>query len=998
MIPRRLEITNFLSYRETAELDFTGLHLACIAGMNGAGKSSILEAMTWALFGESRSKSDDDVVNRVATAEGGEARVVFEFELEEVDYRVIRRKKAGRTMVVELQTAVDAEVGQWKSLTGAKKKETDEAIIHLLGMNFATFRNASFLLQGQADEFTTKTPSQRKQILADLLGVNQWDVYRDAVAEVRKTAENELTILDAQVSDIEAELLTEESRKQAWEVAKAEHQRLKGEKEARELVLEQARKTADLITQQKQQVQSLRLAHQRAAHQLADWQATLAKRQAERAQHEAILAKGEAIQHAYAAWQTADESARAQQALADAHQGVVAQMRPFELAIAEARSKLAEQVQQLERQGALVGQMAAEREQLVPRLAEQAEEIAQLAADLGAITTAEGELQTARAALQAIQSERQLWQQEQSQWQKGAQEQAQLAAEADKLGKQKEQTAAQLAIAQQKLADLASQQERLAQLREEQSGLQAQQEILTEEGKKRNERIEKLKTADEADHCPLCGQPLTADHKAEVIAELEAEVASKRETYRHIRQRLPEIEKEAAELAKALGQRGVQEGQLQKLQQQLATAEARLAEIGRAQAGWAEGGGAERLAELGGWLADMSQLTARQNEVAGLEKRVAGRRPLEQKLQAAQKGHTTAEARLAEIERTVADWQAVGAGQLAATQAELASEGFAAEARAELATLQGQAVAIGYDPAAHQAARAELAKWQGAPQELRELERAQAAVAALDTGMATLTEQIGTQAEEVGQRQQELGVAEGVLGSLTAEGEPDVRVLEREVHKLREGEAEANRKVGMAWQNLAVLDDQRDRRAEKLAQREGITLRVARLKLLERACGRDGVQALLIEQALPEIEERANALLERLTGGRMRVDFETQREAKSVRKSIETLDIRITDEVGARPYENYSGGEQFRVNFALRIALSQMLAQRAGARLQTLVIDEGFGSQDPEGRQRLVEAIKAIQDDFRCVLVITHIAALQEAFPNQIEVFKSATGSRIRVS
>ncbi len=211
---------------------------------------------------------------------------------------------------------------------------------------------------------------------------------------------------------------------------------------------------------------------------------------------------------------------------------------------------------------------------------------------------------------------------------------------------------------------------------------------------------------------PLCGQPLTADHKAEVIAELEAEVANKQETYRHIRQRLPEIEKEAAELAKTLAQRGVQEGQLQKLQQQLATAEARLAEIGRAGAGWAESGGTARLAELAGWLADMSQLTARQTEVAGLEKQVAGRRPLEQKLQAAQKGHTTAEARLAEIERTVADWQAVGEATLAATRDQLASEAFAPEARAELTTLQGQAVAIGYDPIAHQAAQAELAKWQ----------------------------------------------------------------------------------------------------------------------------------------------------------------------------------------------------------------------------------------------------------------------------------------------
>ncbi|MCA9920614.1 MAG: AAA family ATPase, partial [Anaerolineales bacterium] len=62
MIPTKLEISNFLSYRETAVLPFTGIHLACISGANGAGKSSILDSITWALFGQSRSRSDDDLV------------------------------------------------------------------------------------------------------------------------------------------------------------------------------------------------------------------------------------------------------------------------------------------------------------------------------------------------------------------------------------------------------------------------------------------------------------------------------------------------------------------------------------------------------------------------------------------------------------------------------------------------------------------------------------------------------------------------------------------------------------------------------------------------------------------------------------------------------------------------------------------------------------------------------------------------------------------------
>jgi exonuclease SbcC len=111
----------------------------------------------------------------------------------------------------------------------------------------------------------------------------------------------------------------------------------------------------------------------------------------------------------------------------------------------------------------------------------------------------------------------------------------------------------------------------------------------------------------------------------------------------------------------------------------------------------------------------------------------------------------------------------------------------------------------------------------------------------------------------------------------------------------------------------------------------------------------------------------------------------------------ETLDIRIIDGIGERPYANFSGGERFRVDFAIRIALSKVLAKRAGARLQTLVIDEGFGSQDPAGRQRLVEAINTIQEDFARILVITHIDELRDAFPIRIEVEKGAAGSRITV-
>jgi DNA repair protein SbcC/Rad50 len=170
-------------------------------------------------------------------------------------------------------------------------------------------------------------------------------------------------------------------------------------------------------------------------------------------------------------------------------------------------------------------------------------------------------------------------------------------------------------------------------------------------------------------------------------------------------------------------------------------------------------------------------------------------------------------------------------------------------------------------------------------------------------------------------------------------------------------------------------------------------MQIADLKQLERAFGKDGIPALLIEQALPEIEQSHQHLLSRLSNGRMSFNFVTQREYKDSSREDrkETLDMVISDSVGQRDYEMFSGGEAFRVNFSIRLALSQVLARRAGARLQTLVIDEGFGSQDAQGRQRLVEAINLVRDDFEKILVITHLDELKDAFPTRIEVEKTPT-------
>ena len=163
---------------------------------------------------------------------------------------------------------------------------------------------------------------------------------------------------------------------------------------------------------------------------------------------------------------------------------------------------------------------------------------------------------------------------------------------------------------------------------------------------------------------------------------------------------------------------------------------------------------------------------------------------------------------------------------------------------------------------------------------------------------------------------------------------------------------------------------------------------------LASALGRQGVQAMLIETVVPQLEEQTNLLLGRMTDNRMHVKLETQRERRTGRgEPIETLEINVNDELGPRGYEMYSGGEAFRVNLALRIALSKVLAQRVGASLPTLFIDEGFGTQDASGRESILDALAAIQNDFEKIIVITHLDDMKEVFPVRIEVQKDSHGS-----
>lgn len=992
MIPLSLQLTNFLSYRGTTVLDFDGLDLTCIAGQNGAGKSSLLDAMTWALFGKSRSKSDDDVVNRAAGRRGEPAEVRLEFSLEGAHYRVIRNKQPGRTTSLELQ--ICAGDNDWRSLSETGVRATQGAIEQLLRMNYDTFVNASFFLQGRADEFTTKTPGKRKEILAELLGVNRWDAYRDAAHQRLQIEEARRTGIDAHVEAIDGELGEEPARREELVQAETRQKEVAAQRDIYEKLVEQMRRNEAAIKQQKEQVKNLHSTLARAEARAAELALARQKRQAELVETETLLQEEEAILAAFAAWEEAEATWKQWQEKADAYHALQRERRPHELAVESARSRLRQQQKEYLARQAEVERMGAEKGGLVVAIEGARAELARLGAERDALAAQEEALHAARAALQQMEGERHLWQQEQKQLQATEREVRALQEAEAEVRANREQAEQELARLDELGVELARQRERHAIARGDLDRLRAEQPGLEAEMQRLKQRIDQLED-ETGGSCPTCGQPLTEEHRQEVLADVQGEGTELGDRWRQNKEQIAALEVEIPALEQAIrgGERLERDRRSQ--EQRLAAAQARLEETERKVGAW-QAEGAPRLAELAEKLADTAALAAHQQKVQELGKGLQERAALEKAYNSAQKQLSDGEARRTAIGQALEAWETEGKAALAEINARLEENSLEPEAQAALARLDEEMATLGYEEAAHGAARQRRDELAAAPQRYQALKEAHAAIRPVRESLEDLERQLQEQQAQVAELCAQHEAAVEALAQLEGDA-GDLAAVERELFELREQEIVAVRRVGAVQQSLAVLERQRERKKQLQEQRDELNQMIRRLDLLKKSCGRDGVQALLIEQALPEIESDANDLLERLSGGEMRITFETQRALKSREELAETLDITISDNAGDRPYENFSGGEQFRVNFAIRLALSRILARRAGARLQTLVIDEGFGSQDVEGQQRLVEAINVIRDDFERILVITHIGELQDAFPRRIQVQKGPAGSQIAV-
>jgi len=852
MIPLHLRIVGFLSYRDPTELDFTTFDLACISGHNGAGKSSLLDAITWVLFGEARGKSTE-IINLHQDVKAAEVSLVFDYEGSV--YRVQRSLPRNKSTILEFQIQNGSS---WKALTERTTRETQARIQQTLRLDYDTFVNASFFLQGRADQFTQQNASKRKEVLGAILGLEVWDAYKERTAARRKMLEVEESSIEGRMEEIEAELAEEDARKARLKELQASLKQVSAARHAQEGALEGIQRAAAGLIQQRRLVETLsnNLKNSQAALTgLLEWKAD---REAELAAYTELVSRQAQIEADYRAWVKARNELRKQDSLAAQFRFHDDKRQPLLRAIEAERARLEQELSSLEEQsGAIHSQL-------------------ELAGEL------ERKIEIARHALAETETKIQ---------------------------------------ARSELENQAvSTRERLAELKAENERLRLEMEEL-------KSRIDRLQVAEGAT-CPLCGQALSEAHRKSTLEALQLEGTEKGDGYR-------------SNMAK-----------MRALAEELTDVEADIDELARFDG--------ERLHQAG----TVSQLTERFDL----------------------------------LRKQSAEWEQGGATRLLEVKGLLESGQYALPARAELAQLDQELASLGYDVSQHETARQREAELHSAEEDHHDLKTALAVSRQYEDELSNLNQQIANLQSRLDIQQNEYERAVSALAEAET-NTPNLDEAERELFSLREQENLIRDEVGMARQRVDVLETLRARKMEYAAQRRELHKGIAQHKTLERAFGKDGVPALLIEQALPQIESRANDLLDRLSDGQMSIRFATQAEYKDKKRDDlkETLDILISDTTGTRDYQMYSGGEAFRVNFAIRLALSEILAQRKGARLQTLVIDEGFGSQDTQGRQRLIEAINLVQHDFAKILVITHLDELKDAFPARIEVEKTARGSIVKV-
>ncbi|MBN2267069.1 MAG: SMC family ATPase [Candidatus Babeliaceae bacterium] len=882
MVPLQLRLKNFLSYGPAVQtIDFEPHHLICLSGKNGHGKSALLDAITWAIWGQARKvggtiKSDEHLLRL------GQSHMLvsLDFRCNGSRYRITREFTflSGKKTQTDLHFGIINETsGNCTALTEKTIRATQEKINGTIGLDYDSCINSIFLRQGQSNEFSKRSPQERKEILATILGLNRYEKLRDFAMERLRDLQREhnyhvqlkenLTITLRQ-----RDILQTQSDSIA--VALRENQQsedlLRTQKEEEEIELQKLTQVAkkkeiitELIVQQKKALSELQ---EKATIIVSNWSSArrekrtlkLAQKTLNRDELEAEITQKENEVNQYI--QTKSE-------LLDLREKI------------QKIKSLVSAKQEKEHQQLLTAAVsfAAQHEAQKKQFATHQKQLTEL-------------VQKIRGLQEAITTDKKILRP------------YQISGKSVSTDLERGREYCQLWIA------------RGTQIKKELDSLMITPEIST------------------LPSCPWCDQPL--DHKA----------------HQHLR-----IKKEH--------QRKHQEHQLQRLRKVILALKKRIQNLKEI----------EEIEQQQKLKKEQLEAFVQEQEKQECEINLLG-----------EQNNDIAE-QIVSIEKKQEEFKRT-------------SETFLL-AHPELKTLEQKCVKMETLCTSLNGCQEQLILLQKQRELFKNEElynQIRYRIAEYVATFKTLTAQIRGLEKEIKQKNSEIISLNDALGALPA-CQIQLTTIKAEQIQLAQQREKLLVEKGAIDQQQALCHQKERELDETNTSLQKYEQMIEDHQLLIAALGKNGIQALLIENTVPEIEHEANNLLAKLTNNQSHLIIESLRDLKGG-GSKETLDIKISDGLGIRPYELFSGGEAFRIDFALRIAISKLLARRSGTSLQTLIIDEGFGSQDEEGLQNIMEALYRIQDNFEKIIIVSHLPTMKNQFPAHFIVQKGPLGSTISVS
>ena len=1026
MIPRRVKLSGFLCYTAEQEVAFDGAPLWMLAGLNGSGKSTIFDAVTYALFGHHRggAQSATDLINK----DSKDLSVEFEFRVEDQNYlirRTLRRDNKGGAKGTQNISRWESAAAKWAAIPDTNLNEGFKAWIReKIGLNFETFTSSVLLLQGRAEKLLDSKPSGRAEVLAGIVDLERYQKLHEKADVKRKAFKAELDAVQGQVAGVPE--VTD------FDLLAAEN------------TMVDADEARSIAGKEVERLQHLEF----AARQWADAQTRLAGLRERWSKAQTLIAESDVIEQAYRRFcelrdaiphvlviqektHAAAESERTTQQLLILKENSDARRAELETAVVTARNKKsahqkAQMKAEQELQGLglklreLTGQLSQVRmyEEQSARLKLSMADLARLPADPDGAVRAAQDLYEGRVALSAAVplidrfavGRARLGETTARVGRLHGEEQATLEqGEKAKIGHvEAKTTLAAFTVARQKADEAAT----------EARTLSAQARAAADEFQK-NEG---------AQLCRACGQALTPRHfeaeKAKRTKELKAagarhQEASSAQTAAQVAETAARDQFEAAEKDllrlreeyrdtkkewELAGQDAERLGH-ECRQAYLSLPDAyrnRVAAI--VPADWLSTiwPTADDLAALKREAGDLetarSRLADARNTLARAEKvrtqiatttktldqvkallpdgDPAKLRDREAQFKGEEEAHTIAlraakhqiqeaDLEVEKLNKAIADGQKALANidaQLSAEEASRTQFRDAIDRAAKLLPEEWRA------PAA-MAGLARVNSWKG---ELDDLHR---------QGTETRYRELATTRVTVEALRQETADATRLADEFPADARRPAAEVIALLRTAKEAAAARDEDLHQAREVKAVLDRHRRQRDDLRARTLTLEKDLNYAALLAQLLGRDRLQRHLVRTAERQIVDYANGILDRLSGGQLFLRLCGGDDGTGTDRALELEASNRQTGGRAINVAFLSGSQRFRVAVSLALGIGQY-ASRQHRPIESVIIDEGFGCLDRNGRQVMIQELQNLRGHLQCILLVSHQEEFADAFPD----------------